>query len=155
MMREVYFVCTGNTCRSPMAMAIANKYFTDNGLPLVAHSRGVFAARSVASANAIALMKRLGSDLSGHVSMPLSEGDVQRAYRVIALTASHKDEILRRHKGAAHKVYTLGELAETFEDVHDPFGGDPDVYEQCANQINRLLNIALPKIAKFDEEVWW
>ena len=121
---KLLFVCTGNTCRSAMAQALAEKMIKDNGLDFEVDSAGLFAdGHSPASENAKRAVEKYGATLDAHISTPLT-------------TADHlKLLVLSRPE--------LSEKAELFDpdgkDVPDPYGGDEEVYEKCAERINECL----------------
>ena len=138
-MNQIYFVCTGNTCRSPIAAAIANKHFTENSLGFIAHSRGVAAGSAPASENASAVISGLGLSLTDHISRRISAEDVLAAHSIITMTNFHKAFVLSNFADCAEKVYTLGEISSAGLDISDPFGGNLPAYQACMEQIYGLL----------------
>ena len=140
-MKTILFVCTGNTCRSPMAAAIANKIFKSRGIEAVAVSCGVFAADGAgASENAVMAVKNhFNGDISEHKARRVSEGDLAEAHVVIAMTAGHKSHLNMMFPEFIDKIHTVGELCEQGRDIEDPFGADLDIYLQCARQIEQFL----------------
>ena len=121
---DVIFVCTGNTCRSPLAEG----YLKSFGLKGVnVKSRGIFADGSGVSENSAAIAKEYGFDISHHISAPLTREDLD-ADMIICMSSSHK-EILESMGVAEEKLSVLG------GGIDDPFGGNLTVYRYCANQI--------------------
>lgn len=134
---KLLFVCTGNTCRSAMAQALAEKMIKDNGLDFEVDSAGLFAdGYSPASENAKRAVEKYGATLDGHISTPLTLKAVSEADKIYAMTADHlRLLVLSRPE--------LAEKAELFdpsvEDVPDPYGGSEEVYEKCAERICECL----------------
>ena len=138
---NILFVCTGNTCRSPMAAALFNKIATEKDLDVRIESAGLFAPNGEpASENAVLAMKDYGIDLSGHRAKTVSSELLKQVDLALTMTASHKmalEQYLR------DKVYTLCEFAEVEGDIPDPYGGDLEEYKICADKIyNALLKVA-------------
>jgi protein-tyrosine-phosphatase len=137
MPERILFVCTGNTCRSPMAQVIAQDFLASQGLPAVSvRSAGVAAFPGArASGKASVVASRAGLDLSGHRSELLDEELVAWAEVVIVMEAHHIDRVL--YLGGGEKVVTLK------KDVLDPFGCDEIVYSEVFNVLCSLIQDTL------------
>jgi len=130
------FICTGNTCRSPMAAALAERML----LADTVLSAGLSVTRgSSASGLAVEVMHKYGIDLSGHVSRCVTELMVEGADIVLAMTNHHKEALKKRYPGYGRKIFTLGEYTGVGGDIDDPFGGDANDYGECAKIIKGML----------------
>lgn len=138
---NVLFVCTGNTCRSPMAAALFNKIAMERNLDVRIESAGLFATDGEpASTEAVIAMKKYGIDLLGHHAQSINTELLEKSDLILTMTAAHKMVI---EPSAQGKVFTLCEYAGIDTDIADPFGGDVAEYEECAEQIyNALLKVA-------------
>jgi protein-tyrosine-phosphatase/tRNA A37 threonylcarbamoyladenosine synthetase subunit TsaC/SUA5/YrdC len=138
----ILLICTGNTCRSPMAQVLLEKQlrsrfaeaFAGSGPPPAAVLSAGTSAMSggYASAEAVEAMQRVGCDLSQHRSRPVSSSLLQRADMVLTLTAGHRAAVVGRWPQWAAKVRLLDPDGQ---DVSDPFGGPLELYQACASQI--------------------
>jgi protein-tyrosine-phosphatase/tRNA A37 threonylcarbamoyladenosine synthetase subunit TsaC/SUA5/YrdC len=150
----VLLVCTGNTCRSPMAEAILRDLIR-NRFPESFNSSlppaGIFSAGlsafpgGPASPEAITVMKKRGLNLQQHQSHSLTERALRQADLILTMTNSHRSAILEKMPELRHKVHLL---SGNQSDVSDPFGGAEAVYAACADQIETYLERWL---TQFDE----
>ena len=132
------FVCTGNTCRSPMAAALFRKMAAERGLPIVAVSAGLAAVSgSPASANAVQALAEEGMDLSRHLSKPVTKELCDEA-QMIAVMAEHHRLALIAADVDPRKIVVLG------GGVPDPFGGSLDVYRDTRDALKAILPALLP-----------
>jgi protein-tyrosine phosphatase len=138
-------VCSGNTCRSPMAEVLAQKVLAeDKDIPIDkladAGIRVLSAGTSAmsgmpATEQAQQVMARMGLDLSTHRSRSLSAEMIRDADVVYCMTESHRQGVLSLVPDAGYKV----ELLDSAGDISDPYGSDVTTYARCAEVIRRRL----------------
>ncbi len=132
------FVCTGNTCRSPMAAALFRKMAAERGLPIVAVSAGLAAASgSPASENAIKVLAEEGMDLSRHLSKPVTRELCDEAQLIAVMSEHHRLSLIAADVDP-HKIFVLG------GGVPDPYGGSADVYRDTRDALKAILPALLP-----------
>lgn len=148
---RILFLCTGNTCRSPMAKALCVKLLADalhcrpDELPsrdFSVESAGLAAYRGgPASPEAVQVAAEFGADLSNHRSEQASVETVAWADHIFTMTASHLSAI-----SGVPCISTPRLLSPTGQDVSDPIGGALSDYRTCAEQIIQCLKERLPEI---------
>lgn len=141
---KILFVCTGNTCRSPMATAILKK----KAPHLSVQSAGVFASDNLpATKQAIQAMANKGIQLE-HKSQMVTESLIQWADLVLTMTKNHKEQLNNFFPEYTTKIYTLVEYTtdKGNQDIADPFGGDVALYEQTANEIETYIDLLIDKL---------
>lgn len=147
---DILFVCTGNTCRSPMAEAIARAMLADrphvDPSALPGHGYRVKSAGTAAypggssTPEAEEAVRRYGASLEEHVSQPLTTTLVEEADHIFAMTAGHKATIEKWMPECTSKVRLLDPDGH---DVEDPIGGSRDTYAAIAALIHRHLQRSL------------
>lgn len=142
--REILFVCTGNTCRSPLAeglfrLAAAGRDDLRVGSAGVAASAGDGASRDT-----LAVLKKRGGSLEGFASRPVTAALMERASHVLAMTHGHLAALRRRFPQHAHKCFLVCSFADPAVDdeVPDPIGMGRAAYEETA----MVLEAAIPAI---------
>lgn len=152
---KIVFVCTGNTCRSPMAAALFEDILNDRkgngaGEAVVVQSAGLYAyGGDPASAQAREVMaKEYKLDLTNHRATVLDDSHIRDTYLLLTMTRHHKEMLLDIYPEAADRVFTLKEFAEigTDGDISDPYGQDYDAYRNCALEMEELLTEVIDKL---------
>ena len=143
-MINVLFVCTGNTCRSPMAEALLKSRNLDG---VEVRSAGIYAMEGQdASHHAKKVLEQAGI-CHQHTSRPISEADAEWATYILTMTSSHKYALENLYPAHREKVYTIKGFTGGKEgDVMDPFGGSRERYEETFRELDEMIQRLADKL---------
>ena len=133
----VLFVCSGNTCRSPMCAALFNHKYA--GLTRHAISAGLSTGGEKISSSAVYALKKYGvkstvdNDYENHVSRTVTAEMIDSAVTVIGVSSAHALSLIMRYPQYATKITSFD------TDIFDPYGMDDEVYAYCLKKIDDAL----------------
>jgi len=148
-MKSILFVCTGNICRSPMAMGLLRERLHEEGLEgeYRVHSAGVWGLKSQPpSTYSRQMMAQRGIDISDHRSHDLTPEDVEEADLILTMERGQAEAIRLEFPQHAHKVYLLSQMIGRQYEIRDPYGDSLQEYRQCAAEIERLIEEGYPRM---------
>lgn len=147
------FLCTGNTCRSPMAEAMFRKILADRlqcneedllDRGFAVESAGLAALPGLqASPDAVEAVRSMGADLSVHQSQPLTNRLIDQADYIYVMTRGHLNSLLSSRPDVSERTSLL---CEDGSDISDPIGGGRALYEECKSQIEGCVRQIVDKI---------
>lgn len=142
---KILFLCTSNTCRSPMAEALFNKKAKEKGLEIAADSAGTCAfTGDRADENAVKAMREKGTDISSHRSRRFSEYMADEFDLFVCMCREHKEAIMPFVR--EEKICLLG------EEIWDPCDEGDYIYRLCADKIERETEALLKKLTEVTVE---
>lgn len=139
---KIIFVCTGNTCRSPMAQALFAKKVAEGNLPIEVESRGTSVYNDeVINPKAIEALATMGINDFEHIARGLSKEDLETADIILTMTQQQKFSIVKIFPNYKYKVFTLSEYTiDSNDDISDPYGKSQIFYNFCVAEIDKLVD---------------
>ena len=143
---SVLFVCSGNSCRSPMAKGILEKKLEKQNVSVF--SAGTIAQPGILPSDfAVIAAQKYGADISHHLSSPLTKESINDADLILVMSPKHKDRVIELVPKAKSKTFLLKEYAFGIqEEVEDPVGQSLEVFEKVASVINENIEKVAKKI---------
>ncbi len=149
-MFKILFVCTGNTCRSPMAEFLLRDFLEEEGIADISiQSAGISTMDGMeASQKAVTALQELGIDLQSHRSKRLDGGLLAEADLILTMTREHRDFILKNREVKEKNIYTLKEFVglKDNKDIVDPYGRTIKDYRQTRDEISDSLQKLIVKL---------
>lgn len=159
---HVLFVCSGNTCRSPMAEGLFNNMAGEKAgdKSICASSAGIYACNGEpATPFTLEVMREIGININEHRSLRLIAAMLKSADLILTMTHAQKEAINSQWpEFAKDKLFTLKEFGRQVSgqqidnDIKDPFGGSKNEYESCLANIKGALEIIYPFITSFKRD---
>lgn len=151
--RTVLFVCTGNTCRSPLAEAIFRGFLKTrgrDGVRVLSAGSGA-ATGSAVSEGALVVAREAGLDLSALRSTRLDEGLVEQADLILAMEPHHRIDVLNLVPSADQKLFLLTDLVpgRSRRGIGDPYGGGSEDYRRCFEELSEVIAEAYPRLEDY------
>ena len=147
----VLILCTGNTCRSPMAECLLNALSKEYPIldKFIFQSAGVFAQdNQPASNNSQKAIEDKSLSLESHRSQQLTQELIDQAYMILGMTSSHIQQLEFQYENLPERIFPFRHWLESSEiDIPDPFGGNLNEYQNCLESIEE----SIPSIAQYLE----
>lgn len=155
-MPAVLFVCSGNTCRSPMAAALFKALLAHHGQDLsrwMVASAGTSATENQPAApQAVQVVANRGLELNAHRSQRVTARLLSHYNLILCMEKAHQKAVISLAPALANRVYLLSSMANQTATIEDPFGGSLEDYERTAQAIDHWLALGMENILKLAED---
>lgn len=140
---NIYFICTGNTCRSPMAAAILAAKKLEG---VQVKSAGIYAMPGGVMSTGTTQVLQEENMWMPHTTSPVTPDDLAWADLILTMTVSHKNGLLQAYPHVADKTFSLKEYAlDQDGDVSDPYGGSTAIYRETFKELSKLIDVIVEK----------
>lgn len=146
---NILFVCTGNTCRSPMAAALLKDMLREKGIHNIKVESAGIATHPNEKANPLAqkVMEEQGIQVTDHRSKQIQVELLKQSDLILTMTDGHKNAVLSAEPSIWNKIFTLNEYAGIKEkDIPDPYGLTIQEYQITAQEISKALEKIIDKL---------
>jgi len=151
MNKTILFVCTGNSCRSPMAAGFLREMLKEKKEIRIDSCGTIFSSFSGPTPQTIKTMESYGIDISSHKTKSLSKDLIDEADLILVMEKKHREKVQELNPEAKNKTFLLKEFAPDKEnlEIRDPIGLSDEVYKEVAEEIKSTLEKALPRILEY------
>ena len=145
---KITFVCTGNTCRSPMAEAILTDLVQKNKMDIDVISRGLSVYESeTINPKASQALCNMGINGFTHVSKQIDFEDVLTSDLILTMTQQHKATLSKAYDEEKYKIFTLLEyISNSKDDISDPYGKSQIFYNFCSEELKKYIDILFEEL---------
>lgn len=143
---KLIFVCTGNTCRSPMAEAIYKNLDKESSINVISRGLVVLFGEPI-NPKAEVILRKHDLEINNHISKGMKESEIDENTLILTMTEAHKRRIMESFPDAKN-IYTIKEYAGESGDVLDPYGGSLVEYEECYIELARLVKKTVYKLSE-------
>lgn len=147
-MKNILFVCTGNTCRSCMAEAIFNDLCDIENVKAISAGVAVIKNSKTSKNSALTVKENIKVDIDDRKAVQVTKEMIENSDLILTMTSYIRDVLVNAFPEFKTKIYSLNEYVLLEADVVDPFGGDIEVYRQTYEQLKNGILLLLNKLKK-------
>ncbi len=150
-MKQVLIICTGNVCRSPMAMGLLRQRLVQDGLDsqVSVSSAGVYGLDgSAASQPSVDVLAERGINISAHRAHTVGRKELAEADLILVMEEAQRRTLFYNYPEQLPKIFLLSEMSGGHSDIKDPYRRPKEEYERCADELTRLIETGYATILR-------